>query len=424
MKQDWWQGQTRFGVSPGLGRISDLLMRLQNPHTLYPAIHVAGTNGKGSVAAMLAAGLESQGLTVGLYVSPDMGKVNDRVMINGRPLDEAEWNICAETIEQVGRDLEQMPTWFETITALAFLAFWRRHVDIAVIEVGLGGRLDATNVLPAPVLSVITPIAFDHMHYLGSTIAAIAGEKAGILKTGTELVLARQPFGVATAVIGAVAKRLSVPVYEVKPRAVATANGAMLTTSSGLTVAAPLYGVYQAENLDTAWTALERLSKRGWVPDLEQAGQALAHVQWPGRFQVISRTPLVVVDGAHNPHGMAGLAQTLQSEPWRQYRWHVVFGVLADKSAGEMLSALGEAVAEVILTRVPTERGRDPHQLTSAVLPRVKVQVISDPLRAVADVRSRLTDQDALVVTGSLALLAYLRQRGFIRGEMTIRDDK
>ncbi|PSR22085.1 MAG: bifunctional folylpolyglutamate synthase/dihydrofolate synthase [Sulfobacillus acidophilus] len=424
MKQDWWQGQTRFGVSPGLGRISALLSRLENPHNLYPAIHVAGTNGKGSVAAMLAAGLASQGLTVGLYVSPDMGQVNDRVIINQKPLDEAEWDVCAEIIEEAGRDLDQMPTWFETITALAFLAFGRRRVDIAVIEVGLGGRLDATNVLPPPLLSVITPIAFDHMHYLGSTIAEIAGEKAGILKSGTELVLARQPFAQAAAVIGAMADRLDVPVIEVQQRARVGPLGATLVTASGEAVVVPLYGVYQAENLDTAWTALERLSERGWVSDLGAARRALAQVQWPGRFQVLSRKPLVVVDGAHNPHGMAGLMQTLQRDPWCQYRWHVVFGVLADKSADEMLSTLGEEVAEVILTRVPSERGRDPYQLLSAVAIRSPVRVIPDPMQAVRTVRAQLTNNDALVVTGSLSLLAHLRQCGLIAYEMAIDDDK
>lgn len=427
MKQDWWQGQTRFGVRPGLERISALLARLGNPHTCYPVVHIAGTNGKGSVAAMLATALASQGLVVGLYVSPDMGLVNERVLINGVPLNEPEWDVCAVTIEQVGRDLPQMPTWFETITALAFLAFWRRRVDIAIVEVGLGGRLDATNVVPPPIVSVITPIAFDHTHYLGSTIEAIAGEKAGILKAGTELILARQPFVEAEMVIRAVAMRLNVPIYAADPRAVMTDQGATLTTEDGQIIAVPLYGAYQTGNLDTVWAALRRLQDRGFVPDIIRAGQALSQVKWPGRFQILSRQPLVVVDGAHNPHGMAGLAQTLTEDRWRRYRWRVVFGVLADKSAEEMLAWLSDPIGEVILTRVPSERGRDPAQLVHAVPKGVLVEVVDDPLQAVRRAKSRLIPGDALLVTGSLALLAHLRKAGFIPYEwskMSIGDDK
>lgn len=417
MKQEWWSGQTRFGVTPGLDRIAALLGRLGQPHDGYPTVHVAGTNGKGSVSAMVARALKSQGLRVGLYVSPDMGRLNERVMIDGSPLPESVWDALAFEIEEAGVGLEPMPTWFETVTALGFLAFNRCQVDVAVVEVGLGGRLDATNVIKAPLLSIITPVAMDHTHYLGHTIRAIAGEKAGILKRGTELVLARQPFDEARAVILGEAERLSVPVYEPSVTAKATMQGAQLSTTKGLLVRVPLLGAYQADNLATAWTAVERLAQVGVVERLEDAGRALEDVHWPGRFQIVSLRPLVVVDGAHNPHGVAAVVKTLTQPPWNQRSWHVVFGVLSDKAGEEMAALLAKSAAAMTLTRVPGERGRTPESLVASISSSVAVDVEDDPLTAV---RRAAQGDHAVLVTGSLALLAHLRTSGLISPDQSV----
>lgn len=425
MKVSWWSGQTRFGVSPGLSRIAELLERLGNPHREYPIVHVAGTNGKGSVSAMVAAALKAQGLRVGLYVSPDMGQVNERVLIDGEPVTEDFWDVMASEIEVRGQGLFSMPTWFETVTALAFLAFKERRVDIAVVEVGLGGRLDATNVVSAPLVSIITPIAFDHMHYLGNTIEAIAAEKAGILKVGSELVLAHQPFAAARQVIREKAAGLAVPIYESSVRATVAVTGPELVTGDGLVVRVPLRGAYQANNLETAWTAVERLTKHGLIRDRHRALVGLAGVEWPGRFQVVSEKPLVVVDGAHNPHGIAGVLDTLSIKPWSEHQWRVVFGVLEDKDAYDMLRLLAQKASHITLTRVPGERGRDPQPLRDRLGSDVSMTVVENPVKAVAEQRAMLSGAQALLVTGSLSLLAELKIRGVIpqrRRMMSIGD--
>lgn len=413
MKDRWWSGQTRFGVHPGLERIDALLERLHHPERAYPIIHVAGTNGKGSVAAMLTEALMSQGLTVGLTTSPDLGRINERVMINRKPLDERVWDELAEHIEKAGLGLENMPTWFETIIALAFLAFREQPVDIAVVEVGLGGRLDATNVIPPAFLSVITPIARDHMHILGDSVSRIAEEKAGIIKPGTEVILSRQPFPEARQVVLRRAEALEVPIYEPKIQAQLGSDGPYLPVSSDLVVTSGLKGAYQMVNLETAWTAIERLLARGLIHDLPRAQWALSTVNWPGRFEVVSQHPLMVVDGAHNPHGMEGVVMTLRQPPFNAHRWDLVFGVFKDKAHQEMLHKLLPYVHQITLTAVPGERGLNPNALYPAIEAWHRPKVIWDPLAAVQSALERLPADGSLLVTGSLALLTALRQRGW-----------
>lgn len=415
MKENWWEGQSRFGIRPGLDRISALVDRLGHPERDYPVIHVAGTNGKGSVAAMVTQGLMSQGLKVGLNISPDLGSINERVMIDRVPLADSLWDTLGEEIEEVGRDLDDVPTFFEAVTALALLAFSRLKVDVAVIEVGLGGRLDATNVVPSPLLSIITPIALDHMDRLGPTVSRIAGEKAGILKPGTELVLARQTYSEARQVVLKEAQRHKVPVFEPTTRAEMAPEGPKLVTDNGWVVSVPLLGAYQTGNLETAWTAIERLTVKGWIPHPEKAARAFNDVFWPGRFQVISERPLVVVDGAHNPHGIEGVVATLQQAPWKARRWHLLFGVLGDKPGEEMLARLLPFVQDVVLTRVPGERGADPKVLAQTIVEQQQPLVEDDLGRALKAAFNRATEpEDAVLVVGSLALLMHFNQQGLL----------
>nr|WP_207711438.1 folylpolyglutamate synthase/dihydrofolate synthase family protein [Sulfobacillus harzensis] len=409
----------------GLERIQALMERLGHPERAYPVIHVAGTNGKGSVAAMVTEALMASGLRVGLNISPDLGKINERVMINREPLSEDLWDAYGEEVEEAGRDMSDVPTFFEAVTALAFLAFQRQAVDVAVIEVGLGGRLDATNVVPSPLLAIITPVALDHMDRLGSTPAAIASEKAGILKPGTELVLAQQPFPEAREVIMKRAKALSIPVFEAAPRARMTAAGPVLTTDGGLRVSVPLQGVYQRANLDTAWMAIERLAARGWISHLNRAAAGLARVTWPGRFQVVSENPLIVVDGAHNLHGIDGLRATLEQDPWRKTRWHLLFGWLSDKPGQEMLQRLLPKVTDVVLTRVPGDRGIDPGVVLSEI-PHQYRPVVAEPLQtAWHRVLARIDGpKDGVLVAGSLSLLMHLNQAGLLPYSSPIRVER
>ncbi len=424
MKEEWWQGQSRFGIRPGLERIEALMERLGHPERAYPVIHIAGTNGKGSVAAMVTDALVAQGLRVGLNTSPDLGQINERVSINRVPLEESLWDRFGQEVEEAGRNLSDVPSFFEAITALALLAFARLRVDVAVVEVGLGGRLDATNIVPPPLLTIITPIAMDHTDRLGHTIEAIAGEKAGVLKFGSELVLARQSFPAARTRIVAEAAKWSVPVFEPEVEAWMTETGPALRTREGREVRVPLHGAYQTGNLDTAWTAIERLALKGYVPRLDLAIEALKTVHWPGRFQVVSESPLIVVDGAHNLHGIDGVAATLAREPWNRKRWHLVFGALSDKPAEDMLDRIAPLVGDVVLTRVPGERGRDLSSLAPRLASEHWVKAVDDPVNAVEEALRRMQRPDeALLVAGSLSLLMYLNQRGLFQYMPGIRVD-
>ncbi len=407
MKENWWEGLERLRIRPGLERIRQLLDQLGKPEQGYPIVHVAGTNGKGSTAALIAEGLQSQGLRVGLTISPDMGHINERVMLNRQPISEALWDHLGELVEQAGQTLPDVPTFFEAVTALAFLAFRHWNVDIAVVEVGLGGRLDATNVIESPCLSVITPVAFDHMDRLGNTIEAIASEKAGIVKHGTSLVVARQPYSQARSVIQEQAQRLGVKMLE--PLWVPQVNeDGVLGQSPVGPLSVPLLGAYQKDNVATAYTALEELARQGFIHDWHQVLAAWSRFSWPGRFQVIHRHPLWVIDGAHNPHGIQGVVQTLKLKAYQDYQWTLVFGSLSDKPAGEMLKLLEPHVNDVILTHVPTERGVDPHILQTVV---PHAQIIDDPWQAVQHAFGETRENGAILTTGSLALLGYILEQ-------------
>ncbi len=397
-------------------RTSDLLRRLGNPQLRYPIIHVAGTNGKGSTATLLTAALISQGYRVGLTTSPDLGQINERVMINQEPLDPGTWNRLGDQVEAAGSQMTDIPTFFEAVTALAFLAFSEQSVDVAVVEVGLGGRLDATNVIPPPLLTVITPIAFDHMDRLGNTIEQIASEKAGVIKTGSRVVIARQPYAAARDVLLEKSKQMGVGVFEAELSPECDSSGVWWNDSEAGDMRVPLLGAYQTENVATARAAVTVLQQLGWISDWEALRESWANVKWPGRFQVVSHNPLWVIDGAHNIHGVMGLVNTLLRDPWNRYRWHLIFAVLKDKPGEAMLEALLPFAVRVTLTQVPGDRGINPLPLFQRYASEVPMVVIDDPLDAVRYARTvDAGSQDAVLVCGSLALLSYLNQhRAFL----------
>ncbi|WP_053961067.1 bifunctional folylpolyglutamate synthase/dihydrofolate synthase [Sulfobacillus thermosulfidooxidans] len=407
MKENWWEDLERVRIRPGLERIRELLEALDNPQKGYPIIHVAGTNGKGSTASLIAEALQSQGLRVGLTISPDMGHINERVMLNRQPMPESLWDQLGEAVEHAGRKLQDVPTFFEAVTALAFLAFHHWNVDIAVVEVGLGGRLDATNIIDPPYLAVITPVAFDHMDRLGNTIEAIAFEKAGIIKPGSQVVLARQPYPAARDVIMERARHEGVRVVEPSWFPNVGEQGVFGQSPAG-PLSVPLLGAYQKENVATAFAAVEVMAQDGLIRDWSRVLQAWAGFSWPGRFQVLHRHPLWVIDGAHNPHGIRGVLETLEMEPYQQYQWTIVFSALADKPAEEMLKMLVPYAHHVILTRVPSERGGDPKSLLS-ICP--EADFVEDPWDAVQKAFERTAENQAILTTGSLALLSYILQQ-------------
>lgn len=316
----------RFGMKPGLERMEALMAFLGHPERQIAAIHVAGTNGKGSVAAITAAVLQGAGYgAVGRYTSPHLASFNERICIDGVPVSNDILEPAFEAVEGACRRVEAetdagSPTFFECVTALAFEVFRSQGVRIAVIETGLGGRLDATNVL-LPVLSVITSIGLEHREYLGDTIAEIATEKAGILKKGRPAVLAADLDEEARAAIEAVAARVGAPIIDpevsVTGRLSADASGGKISFSdnarslSSLPFALP--GAYQRQNLATALSALEVFSTATGleIPD-EAFREGLASARWPCRFQQVLDDPPVIVDGAHNPQAMKMLRESLK----------------------------------------------------------------------------------------------------------------
>ncbi|MCL4522237.1 MAG: bifunctional folylpolyglutamate synthase/dihydrofolate synthase [Firmicutes bacterium] len=411
-----WEAHFDPTIRPGLKRIAQLLARMGDPQRKIPVVHVAGTNGKGSTAAMIGQALAGNGHRVGMTVSPDLGHLNERVLLNGAAISDSELRVLIDAVDQAASGMDEVPTFFEAMIAVSFLAFERWQADIAVVEVGLGGRLDATNVVPTPLLTVITPIHYDHMEYLGQDIRQIAGEKAGILKAGSHLVLAVQTYPEAERMVLERAAGLAIPVSRPLGVAQIDGSGVRYQDEDGFVVRTGLLGNYQAENLATAWTAVRQLARLGWISDLARAGEEIAQTRWPGRFQVISQSPLFVIDGAHNLEAVQKLAETLATHPWSQYRWHLLFAALKDKPAARMVRILAPLMDSMTLTQVRGPRGLDPATLTDS-LKGFSYRVVDDQAQAFARAWSS-TEEDAsrqaLLVTGSLSFLAELRQAKII----------
>lgn len=359
----------RFGMRPGLDAMQALLAQLGNPEAGLAAVHVAGTNGKGSVTALVAEVLSAAGLRVGRYTSPHLLRFHERFWLDGRPVDDAALAAVAAEVEAAAQAVEQgggeAPTFFECATAIAFVLFRRADIRLAVIETGLGGRLDATNVL-TPLVSVITRIGLDHCEQLGDTIDRIAAEKAGIIKPGRPVVCGAMP-DEARAIIRHTAAARGCLFADASEEVNVTAATVAL---DGLTVRiatssrdlgkmrTPLAGPYQAENIATAVAALETAAAELQMP-LEDAAfrEGLARVCWPGRFQLAVREPPVIVDGAHNPDGAAALREALRRVKWKG-PVALVAGFCDDKDTPGFLRLLASGVRRAWAVPIPSSRSR------------------------------------------------------------------
>ena len=317
-------------VKPGeelfnLDLIRVLLMRLGNPEKKIAAVHITGTNGKGSTSAFLTQMLTEGGYKTGLYTSPAMTRITERIRIGLTEIPEAAFAAYAERVraeaEKMAADGEGSPSEFEQVTALAFLYFAEEACDIAVIEAGLGGRLDATNVIPAPLLAIFTPVSFDHMEVLGDTLALIAAEKAGIIKPGTGAVLSAPQEEEVLQVLKGRAAEMGVPFY-----------------TAGLPdIDVPFAGSYQRDNASLAAAAVRLLADR--FPVSEAAVRRGAEtMRWPGRYELLQTDPCVIADGAHNAAGVRTLMESLSGQ-YPGKRFIFITGVLADKQVDEMLDA-------------------------------------------------------------------------------------
>ncbi|HEX5431983.1 MAG TPA: folylpolyglutamate synthase/dihydrofolate synthase family protein, partial [Bryobacteraceae bacterium] len=330
----------------GLERIRKLLAAMGDPQRAFRSVHVAGTNGKGSTCAMIEAGLRAAGIRTGLYISPHLAEPTERIQIGGAPVTPEQFQRAFEVVHETAEriDLDCHPTYFETITAMAFWLFREMGVETAVLETGLGGRLDATNVVK-PALTVITPIDFDHEAYLGHTLEAIAGEKAGILKPGVPAVFARQR-PEAAAVLESRAAELDVRVIRAEEAVIRDleldARGSKFRIEGLGEVRCPLAGEHQVENATAAALALQALG----IPP-----EGIAMARWPGRLEHVAPNPDILLDGAHNPAGARALAAYLKRFYADRRIW-LIYGAMRDKAVEEVAGILFPLAQELIFTAV------------------------------------------------------------------------
>ena len=330
------------GSVPGLSRTRELLGKLGNPEQSLKFIHIAGTNGKGSTAAMLASILEEAGYTVGLYTSPFINRFNERMQVNHTCIGDEELAELTDYVRPYADSMADSPTEFELITAIAMEFFKRKHCDIVVLEVGMGGALDSTNVIDTPEVAVIAAMGFDHTRELGSTMTEIASAKAGIIKPHGDVVIYGQN-PEAEAVFERVAAEqhstLSRPDYSQLIPGDFSLEGQSFSYGTWKDLRIPLVGAYQLNNAAVVLTAVEVLRRKGWSISDDAVREGLAHTRWPARFEVLHRDPVFIVDGGHNPHGIKATAESLQRIfPGRKFVF--VTGVLADKDVEHILGLI------------------------------------------------------------------------------------
>jgi dihydrofolate synthase/folylpolyglutamate synthase len=357
------------GHKPGLERTRALLAALGDPEKQLKFIHVAGTNGKGSTSAMLAACLQAAGYRVGLYTSPFINRFNERIQVNGAQIADEELETLVERVRPAADAMADTPTEFEIITALGMLYFAQKQCDIVVLEVGLGGTLDSTNVIDVPECAVITALGMDHVQELGPTLGDIAAAKAGIIKEGG-LVVSYGGAPEADAVIARVARerhaRLQVVDFGKLTVRPGTLEYSVFDFDGLREVHLPLIGSYQPYNAALAVTALRALRSRGWkIPD-EAIRQGLENVQWPGRFELLRKSPAFILDGSHNAHGMRATVDSLQTS-FAGQKFVFLVSIMADKDVEEMLTLLAPLAARFVAVAAHTPRAMSAEQLAARI---------------------------------------------------------
>ncbi len=398
----------RFGMTPGLERIQPLLRNLGNPQDAFQAIHVAGTNGKGSTASFLAAILQAAGQRVGLFTSPHLTRFTERFRVDGLEISEGQ---LAQLAERVLAAAPPATTFFEVATALGCLHFAEAGVALALLEVGLGGRYDATNGVDG-CLAVITPIALDHCQYLGDTVAAIAAEKAGIVRPGRPVVSALQE-PTAAAVIRDRCRQVGAPLK------IAGTDFSATWAASGLTyhgLTAELSGLqlgiggsYQATNAACALAAAELLVESVGVPIPPAAMVAgIAAARWPGRMELFPGPPRLLLDGAHNPAGAAALAHELRQLHYQ--RLWLVCGVMGDKDAAGILTVLLPLVTEVVAVSPAIDRALPAKELAAQIVAAGTSCRVGGTVAAGLALAGTLAEAaDLVVVCGSLFVVGEAR---------------
>jgi len=394
----------------GLAAITELLSRLGNPQNSYKTILIAGTNGKGSTAAMTSSILCSAGYNVGLYTSPHLVDVRERIVINGKKISLKEFN---QTITYVKGKKEQPVTYFEFLTAAAFVYFQRQKVDIAVLEVGLGGRLDATNVCK-PLVSVITNIALDHMDCLGNTLDSIVREKAGIIKQKGICITAAKQKKVED-VLRDVCLRRRAKLYRLGRDIKIKKQKDCFLNYQGLyrnlkNLKIPLQGDHQLSNAALALAAIELCAKKGFSIADTAIYAGLRNTHWEARLEVLQNQPLFLLDGAHNPAGISVLCRTLKNDFFYR-RLILIFGALADKDYRRMLQKIVPLASIIILTQLRTKRAVPVNDIMKTVKKMGYPAIVTENVKqAIERAQVMAKKQDLICATGSFYLAGEVKQ--------------
>lgn len=406
-------GLRRFGIKLGLDTIQAVLSGLNNPQNKFSSIHIAGTNGKGSIASALSSIFKTAGYRVGLYTSPHLVRFNERIRINGVPISDKDVLTAYEAVKSLYTG-EREPTFFEYTTAMAFHEFARAKVDWAMIETGMGGRLDATNVL-MPRLSIISNISLEHRQYLGNTIAEISAEKGGIIKEGIPVVTGvsqKEAFDV----IRQIAQRKRSPLFRLGEHFRIRKNKSSETfTYLGINsiwenMKAGLQGKHQIENAALSLAACEVLNQSSTALGIDHIKEGLLKTDWPGRMEVISKSPYVILDGAHNLMAARKLAKFI-SENLAKEKTTLLIGILDDKPYKGMLKSLLPLCKRLILTKPNINRALEPEILCKFAKNFVEdVKIIPNVKDAFFYAMESVSPDDAICIAGSLYVVGEVKQ--------------
>ena len=400
------------GSIPGLSRTQELLRRMGDPHKKLKYIHIAGTNGKGSTAAMTASVLQKAGYKVGLYTSPYIYRFNERMQINGRQISDAELADITAWVQPLAQSMNESPTEFELVSCIGFEYFYRNRCDIVVLEVGMGGALDSTNVIPVPEVAVITNIGLDHTDVLGKTLEEIAETKAGIFKAGGNAVIYRGTPSVEAVFERICAQkniRLKKADFDSLVLQAHSLEGQVFDCGHRKALCLPLLGDHQLHNAAVVLGIIDTLTEKGWAITEENIREGLRDVSWPGRFDIVGKEPLFIIDGGHNPQCIDALVKNI-----RDYlagrKVIALTGVLADKDYGDMYKPVIPLVAEFVCITPPNPRRLQAEllarHLTDAGAKATAYDTVSAGVRAAME---KAGDQGVVLCFGSLYTIGDIR---------------
>ena len=400
------------GSIPGLGRTQELLQKMGNPEKKLKFIHIAGTNGKGSTAAMTASILQKAGYRTGLYTSPYIYRFNERMQVNGEQIDDEELAQITEYVKPLADSMAESPTEFELVSCIAFEYFLRQKCDIVVLEVGMGGALDSTNVIPVPEVAVITNIGLDHTDVLGDTVEKIAETKAGIFKNNGHAVVYRGTPSVE-AVYERICAERNVTLHKADFDTLVGKGhdlfGQVFDCGSRKDLELPLLGDHQLHNASVVLSIADALIAQGWNITEDHIRLGLRDVSWPGRFDIVSRDPLFIIDGGHNPQCIEALVKNIQD--YLQDRKVIALtGVLADKDYGEMYRPVMPLIGQFVCVTPPNPRKLEAGELAEHLRKVGAVATACDSIENGVKTAIALAGQDGVVLCfGSLYSIGAIR---------------